>query len=222
MAADHTMLILCDFDGTITERDATDTVWNGRIPQAKRDEMANNVLEGRWTMLEYIAHGYRFVRLSPTELLTELRATVQLRKGWDRFIAAVHGHHVKLHIVSNGLQFYIREYVPASVPVACYEAEFDGAYRVKLPPGFELSKGEEFKVKCVRELMAGYLRNQVVYIGDGRADFEPALLCQRIFAVRESRLARECRAHAIGTVEFDSFDTITECLFPNVAAQVRA
>lgn len=216
------MLIICDFDGTITERDVTDLVWNGRIPQTERDAMVSNVLEGRWSMIEYIAHGYGFVRTKPSDLLRELQSKVQIRKGWERFLASVQRHHVSLHIVSNGLRFYIREYVPVSVPVTCYDAEFDGAYRAKLPDGVELRDGEEFKVKSVRELIARHRHEQVVYIGDGRADFQPALLCHSIFAVRESRLAGECRSHAIAMVEFDSFDTITDCLFPKLGVQLGA
>jgi 2,3-diketo-5-methylthio-1-phosphopentane phosphatase len=208
----QTMLILCDFDGTITERDVTDLVWGAWIPPAERDRMVNEVVSGRWTMYQYIAHGYSFVSVAPDELLSQLNVQVQIRAGWRRFVGTTKASKAKLHIVSNGLDMYIRNFVPASIPVSCFSAQFDRFYRVRLPEGCDLSNGEEFKVNCVRQLIAESGNKRVVYVGDGRADFEPALLCHNIFAVRESRLALLCRAHSIAMVEFDSFDTVIDCL----------
>ncbi len=206
------MLILCDFDGTITERDVTDIVWNTWIPQAERDRMVSEVAGGRWSMHHYIAHGYGFVREPPDTLRTQLKARVQIRPGWSRFLDVVKASKSRLHIVSNGLDLYIRDFVPGSVQVSCFCASFDGSYRVDLPEGCVLTNGEEFKVNRVRQLIAAHGKELVAYVGDGRADFEPALLCNLIFAVRESKLAYLCRSHSIATVEFDSFETVAACL----------
>jgi 2-hydroxy-3-keto-5-methylthiopentenyl-1-phosphate phosphatase len=206
------MLILCDFDGTITERDVTDLVWNAWVPHAERNRMLSEVAGGRWSMHRYIAHGYGFVREPPDALRTQLRSRVQIRPGWPRLLDVVRTSKSRLHIVSNGLDLYIRDFVPASVQVSCFNARFDGSYQVDLPEGCVLLEGEEFKVNRVRQMIAGNGKELVAYIGDGRADFEPALLCNLIFAVRESQLAYLCRSHSIATVEFDSFETVAECL----------
>jgi len=206
------MLILCDFDGTITERDVTDLVWNGWVPHAERKRMLSEVAGGRWSMHRYIAHGYGFVREPPDTLRTQLKSRVQIRRGWSRFLNVVHASKSRLHIVSNGLDLYIRDFVPEGIQISCFNARYDGCYQVDLPEGCVLSDGEEFKVNRVRQLIADNRRELVAYVGDGRADFEPALLCNLIFAVRESQLAYLCRSHSIATVEFDSFDTVAECL----------
>src|ERR1039457_162272 len=206
------MLILCDFDGTITERDATDLLWNDWIPRIERDRMVGEVFSGHWSMHQYVAHGYGFVREPPDALLSQLRTKLQMRAGWPRFFNTFNVSRTPLQIVSNGLDLYIRDFVSDSLPVSCFNARFDGSYHVDLPKGCELLNGEEFKVNRVRQLIAECGATQVAYVGDGRADFEPALLCNNIFAVRESRLASLCRAHSIPTMEFDSFETVTECL----------
>ena len=206
------MLILCDFDGTITERDVTDLLWTDWIPQAERDRMVGEVTGGRWSMQRYIAHGYSFVRDPPDVIRRRLKTRVQIRAGWSRFLDVVHASKARLHIVSNGLDFYIRDFVPANVQVSCFSASFDGMFHVHLPDGCALSNGEEFKVNRVRQLIAECGKQLVTYVGDGRADFEPALLCNRIFAVRDSQLARLCRGHSIATIEFDTFNTVADCL----------
>ena len=170
------MLILCDFDGTVTERDVTDLVWDPWIPRAERERMVGQVVQRNWTMYQYIAHGYGHVRSAPDQILSELDGRVAIRRGWQRFIACTSAAGANLHIVSNGLDFYIRQYVPASIQVACFSAHFDGSYRVELPAGCTLGDGEDFKVNRARKLIAEYGDRTVVYVGDGRADFEPALL----------------------------------------------
>jgi 2,3-diketo-5-methylthio-1-phosphopentane phosphatase len=206
------MLILCDFDGTVTERDVTDLVWDDWISRSERERMVSEVLRNNWSMYQYIAYGYSHVRIAPERLLLELSERVRIRHGWTRFLTLVGVSNARLHIVSNGLDFYIRKYVPDWVPISCYSARFDETYRVELPPDCELDNRTEFKVNQVRQLIRDSGEEMVVYVGDGRADFEPALLCSRIFAVRESNLANTCRLHCINKVEFDSFDTVAECL----------
>jgi phosphoserine phosphatase len=44
------LLVLCDFDGTITEVDATDIVWSTRIDPHERGRMVNEVNQKRWNM----------------------------------------------------------------------------------------------------------------------------------------------------------------------------
>jgi 2-hydroxy-3-keto-5-methylthiopentenyl-1-phosphate phosphatase len=204
------MLILCDFDGTITEVDVTDLLWKGRIPPVERKRMVDEVDNGHWTMHEYIAHGYSFVPEAPRILLDELRSEVRFRAGFADFLQVIQASNNQLQIVSNGLDFYIREFLPEPTPIMSFVARFDGRYRVELPQGCVLLPGEEFKVNRVRHLIAELSFDQVVYIGDGRADFAPSLFCDTVFAVRDSRLAQLRESYGLSSIEFDTFDTVTD------------
>ena len=202
------MLILCDFDGTITEEDITDLVWDPRVPPAERARMNEDVLAGRIRMQEYIGRGYAFVHDSPAALLDELRKTVRIRRGFHTFYEKLVERDIPFHVVSNGLDFYMRAFLPASVRLACFVARFEGgAYRVDLPPGVALAPGEEFKVNRVKHLRRLH-RGPCVFVGDGRADFEPARLCDRVFAVEGSRLSQLCREANTPAVEFRTFDDV--------------
>lgn len=213
------MLVLCDFDGTITEVDVTDLIWNDRISATERLRMTQEVEAGRWNMLSYIAHGYAFVQEPPDQLLDQLVREVRLRKGWLRFVEAVAASLVSLHIVSNGLSFYIRRFLPESIAVTCLVARFDGVYDIQLPAGCVLLPGEDFKVNRVRALLSRYPGQPSVYVGDGRADFAPALLCDQVFAVRGSRLAALRKAQGLATTEFESFDAVTNLVLAEGALQ---
>lgn len=172
--------------------------------------MVNEVTSGRWSMHEYIAHGYAFVREAPGDLLNQLRSQVRLRAGWCDLIQTLKASNDRLHVVSNGLDFYIREFLPDSIPLTSFVARYDGRYHIDLPRGCALLPGEEFKVNRVRQLAADGEFGQLVYVGDGRADFAPSLFCNVVCAVRGSRLAQMRQRHSLPTVEFDSFDTVAE------------
>jgi len=206
------MLILCDFDGTITEVDVTDLLWKGRIPAVERKRMVDEVNNGHWTMHEYIAHGYSFIPEAPSLLLDKLRNEIRIRSGWTDFLHVVQASNDQLRIVSNGLDFYIREFLPKSTPISSFIARFNGRYYVDLPRGCVLLPGEEFKVNRVRQLVADQTLAQTVYIGDGRADFAPSLFCDTVFAVRDSRLAQLRESYGLTSIEFDTFETVTDFL----------
>jgi 2-hydroxy-3-keto-5-methylthiopentenyl-1-phosphate phosphatase len=206
------MLILCDFDGTITEVDVTDLLWKGRITAVERKRMVDEVNNGHWTMHEYIAHGYSFVSEAPSVLLDKLKSEVSIRAGWTDFLQVVQASNHQLRIVSNGLDFYIREFLPKSTPISSFIARFNDRYYVDLPRGCVLLPGEEFKVNRVRQLVSDQSLDQTVYIGDGRADFAPSLFCDTVFAVRDSHLARLRESYGLSSIEFDTFDTVTDFL----------
>lgn len=202
------MLILCDFDGTVTTTDVTDLIWNEKISPVERQRMVDLVSGGHWTMLRYIAHGYSCVTEPPDTLLAKVNSKIEIRHGWEVFLEAVTRAGADLHMVSNGLDLYIRQYIPDNIPVWCFTARYTGHYHVELPSKCCLAPGEEFKVSRAKHLIAGSSPERAIYIGDGRADFAPSLLCDTVFAVRESRLAQLRRSHSLDVIEFDSFDEI--------------
>jgi len=216
------MLILCDFDGTITEVDVTDLLWEGRIPVVERKRMMEEVNNGHWTMHKYIAHGYSFVPEAPNLLLDRLKSQVRFRAGWTDFLQVVQVSNDQLQIVSNGLDFYIREFVPASTPISSFIARFNGRYDVDLPQGCVLLPGEDFKVNRVRRLIADQSFDQTVYIGDGRADFAPSLFCDTVFAVRDSRLAHLRESYGLSSIEFDTFEPVTDFLLSASSLRLHA
>jgi HAD superfamily phosphoserine phosphatase-like hydrolase len=206
------MLVIIDFDGTITERDLTDLVWDDYLPAEERREMVEAVTARRITMVEFMGRGYAWVPKPPAELIRELTPRVRIRQGFGELVVRAQASGWTLEIVSCGLDFYIREFLPKGVHFQSLVARHDGSYRVELAPGLVLEPGEEYKAHCVRALRQARPADRAVYVGDGRADFEPAQLCDRILAVRGSRLARLCEGAGVAFTPFDMFDEVTAAI----------
>ena len=63
------MIIVSDFDGTLTLDDVTTYIWDKYLPYDWRTKLLPPTYEGRWTPLEMIAHGYGDIRVPPKDCL---------------------------------------------------------------------------------------------------------------------------------------------------------
>jgi 2-hydroxy-3-keto-5-methylthiopentenyl-1-phosphate phosphatase len=208
-------LIAVDFDGTITVEDITNIIWDAHVPFDWRAVLMPPSRAGAVTPLELIANGYREVVVGPEALLAEVRPRAHLRAGFEGLVAQARARGWPLQVVSHGLGFYLRALLPAGVPFTAFEGAFDEerrSWRVTLPPGFSLAPGRDFKVQVLEELRARHPGHRTVYVGDGRLDFPAARQCDLIFAVRDSTLAKLCRAENVACHEFESFDEISRAL----------
>jgi 2-hydroxy-3-keto-5-methylthiopentenyl-1-phosphate phosphatase len=204
-------VVVCDFDGTIAVEDVTNLIWDKHLPYQWREVLIPPSREGKISALEMIGLGYADVKAPPEQLLAEVLPRVRLREGWAQFVATCAARRWPLHVVSHGLDFYIRRILPPGVPLTCFEGTFEGdRWRVALPPGVTLTPGEDFKTHVVSALRAQHPDATTVYVGDGRLDFPAARTCDRLFAVEASTLARMCASAGINHQEFATFDQITE------------
>jgi 2-hydroxy-3-keto-5-methylthiopentenyl-1-phosphate phosphatase len=207
------LLFAIDFDGTITVEDITNIIWDAHVPFDWRAVLMPPSRAGEVTPLQLIGNGYREVRRPPEALLDEVRPHGRLRAGFEALVAHAAARGWPLHVVSHGLGFYLRALLPAGVAFTAFEGAFDGdRWSVSLPPGFALPEGKDFKVQVLENLRARHVGHHLIYIGDGRLDFPAARRADRIFAVRDSTLARLCRESGIACTEFGRFDEITAAL----------
>jgi 2-hydroxy-3-keto-5-methylthiopentenyl-1-phosphate phosphatase len=205
-----TMLILCDFDGTAVEQDFTNLVWDKHISPTWRDELLPPYREGKSTTLELMAAGYRDVRVPAEELLDWAKSRVNLRHGFERLQALCAYHGWPFYVVSNGLDWYLEALLPPGTKYHCYTSSFNQSWDVRLPDGCDLKHGEDFKVHMLQKLRKLHPDLPAVFIGDGRNDFPIARQCERVFAVKNTSLAKLCRDAQLDCTEFESFDTIIE------------
>jgi 2-hydroxy-3-keto-5-methylthiopentenyl-1-phosphate phosphatase len=214
-------LIAIDFDGTITVEDITNIIWDTHVPFDWRAVLMPPSRAGTVTPLELIANGYREVTVGPEALLAEVRPHARLRAGFEALVAQARARAWPLRVVSHGLDFYLRALLPPGVPFTSFEGTFErtpeapsdaGRWRVRLPAGFSLPAGRDFKVQVLDQLRAQHPGHRTIYIGDGRLDFPAARQADVVFAVRDSTLARFCRDASVACTEFDTFDQITAAL----------
>ncbi|WP_438043512.1 HAD-IB family phosphatase [Sorangium sp. So ce128] len=206
------VLILCDFDGTITCDDLTNRIWDAHLRYDWRQALLAPAASGELTPFELLRRGYADVDRPAAELLAELRPHAELRSGFADLLALCARRSWVFHVISHGLPFYIREFLPPGTAFSCFDAAFDGRWRVTVPETVRLGPGEDFKIRVLDQLKAATGETSTVYIGDGRLDYPAARCCDRVFAVRDSALDVLCSRDGIPCTPFDGFAEICAAL----------
>lgn len=206
------MLVLCDFDGTITEQDVTNLIWDRYIWPDWRERLLPPYREGKATTLDLMSQGYKPITATAEELIAAIGEHVRIRAGFEALTEFCVAKNWPLHVVSCGLDWYLRAFLPPGVAFSCYAARYDGCWNVSLPEGVALAAGQDFKIHVLEKLLLQHPGRDTVFIGDGRNDFPIARACGRAFAVKGSTLAKMCREHGVGCMEFESFAEVVEQL----------
>lgn len=203
------MIVVSDFDGTLTIDDVTTLYWDTHLPYDWRRELLPDTYAGKVSPLAMIARGYGDLARPPEALLAEARAHTRMRPGLEPLTAFCRKRGWPFVVVSHGLTFYIQDLLPPGIPFVAFTGAFDGrGWHVSLPPGMRLGPGEDFKSRVVAELRRRHPGHPTVYLGDGRLDLLAAETCDQVFAVRGSKLAELCsRARP-----FDSLDEVVAAL----------
>jgi 2-hydroxy-3-keto-5-methylthiopentenyl-1-phosphate phosphatase len=211
------MIVLCDFDGTITVRDVTTAVWDRYVPDWKARILPASEA-GEISAFELIRRGYAEVPATPAEILTIARAEGEIREGFAELAALCRGRAWPLHVVSNGLRLYIEEQLPPGLACTAFEARHDGA-RWEVSPPAELARvlgpaaeAVDLKQHVLDRLRAEHPGATTAYVGDGRLDFPAARRSDLRFAVRRSALARLCAQAGLAFQEFTVFHEVVRAL----------
>jgi len=202
------MLVICDFDGTVTTTDVTNVLWDRYGIEGWRRKLLRGYRSGETSHLELMNIGWRELDQSEHELLEYARPLVGLREGFAEFLDFCRSRGWPFRVISGGIDWYIRAFLPASVEFVSYTAVLDKTWRVSLPDGFSLAEGVDFKVQALRNLRAQFPGFETMFIGDGRNDLPVAREADRVFAVRGSTLARLCAEHGVAHDTFESFSEI--------------
>jgi 2-hydroxy-3-keto-5-methylthiopentenyl-1-phosphate phosphatase len=203
------MILVSDFDGTVTIDDVTTFLWDRHLTYDWRRALLPPTYAGQITPLEMIARGYGDIPVGPDELLAEARANTRLRPGLANLAAHCRARGWPFVVLSHGLAFYIQELLPADIPFVAFVGSFAGGrWQVTLPPDVRVAPGEDFKSRVVADLRARHPGRPTVYLGDGHLDLLAAETCDRVFAVRGSKLAQLCAR----AVPFDTLDEVVAAL----------
>ncbi len=177
-------LVQSDFDGTITEEDASFFLLDA-FAQGDWRRLLGEYKKHRISVGEFNTRAFAMVKVDKDRLLGSLQGNVKVRTGFHDLVDYCLNKGLRFVIVSNGLDFYIRAVLKdlrlEDLEVHAAQASFSPVgmkVRYVDPDGRRVSDG--FKEAYMESfLRLGY---RVIYIGNGDSDVAPAKHAHRVFA----------------------------------------
>jgi len=177
-------LVQCDFDGTVTEEDISFLLLDA-FAQGDWRQLLQQYKEHRISVGEFNTRAFAMVKADKHRLLEALKGGVKVRAGFPELVTYCLERGLRLVVVSNGLDFYIRAVLKdlglGNIEVYAARASFhpEGMKVQYLGPnGNRLNDG--FKEAYVESFLR--LRYRVIYIGNGDSDVAPAKSAHHVFA----------------------------------------
>jgi 2-hydroxy-3-keto-5-methylthiopentenyl-1-phosphate phosphatase len=177
-------LIQCDFDGTITEEDASFFLLD-KFAQGDWRRLFQQYKEQRMSVGEFNTRAFAMVKADKHRLLEALEGNVKVRTGFHELVTYCREEGLRFVIVSNGLDFYIRAVLSESglgdLEMHAAQASFHPTgmkVRYVGPDGKTVEEG--FKDSYIESFLR--LGFRVIYIGNGDSDIAPAKRAHRVFA----------------------------------------
>jgi len=198
-------LVQCDFDGTITEEDASFFLLDA-FAQGDWRRLLREYKDHRISVGEFNTKAFAMVKDDKPTLLEVLKGKVKVRAGFHELVNYCLKKDFRLVIVSNGLDFYIKAVLKdlglESIEVHAAQASFHPeGMKVQYvgPDGERLEDG--FKEAYIKSfLKLGY---RVIYIGNGDSDFAPAKYAHYVFATGD--LLAYCKDNNLKYKPFENF-----------------
>ncbi len=207
--------VFCDFDGTITQVDATDAVLETFALPAWR-EWEQRWVNGEITSQECLSHQVELIR-ADRDTLVRFAADLPIDEGFLELDRRCAEQRVPLTIVSDGLDLLVeavlRRHGLLHIPVFSNHLRWtaEGIPSLSFPfaePGCESGAGT---CKCTLTRAAECPSARTVYIGDGRSDQCVSSKMQILFA--KGTLRTWCEDQGIACLPFETLADVAERLF---------
>ena len=203
--------ILCDFDGTISRKDVTDSVLE-RFALDGWEEIEAEWKAGRIGSRECMQRQVGLIRASQDALDRHLDE-VEIDPGFPDFVALCREEGVPLTVVSDGLDYSIRRVLGrhglGDLPVVANRLEVleQGRYRLSFPYSNEACAKASGTCKCkIAEQQTG----MTLMLGDGTSDMCVAGSVDLVFA--KDSLLTHCRSQSLPFVAYHDFANATRLL----------
>lgn len=211
------MLIICDFDGTVTARD-TNTALARRFAPDAYAAVEGKLSSRELTLRDVLAAEFAGIRVG-LETVVEAALEIPFRPGFERFLDAAQARDASVVLLSSGFREIIepmlaRDGLVHRVPLQANSIELDehgGRVTWRELPTCDLC-GEPCKrhdVARLRETHAGR-GETVVFVGDGLSDRCGAETADIVFA-RDS-LARYLDDEGVEYRAWEDFNDVAESL----------
>lgn len=199
------LAVLTDFDGTMTRTDVAEAILEEFAP-ASWWEIEELHRARKIGTRETLARQFALLRAKQTDLLRFIDAHVELDESFQDFASFCKERGIRLEIVSEGLDFYVRHLMrkwDLQVPVRTNHAVFEeGRIRIEYPWA-DATCTLCGTCKLLRLFELRTQGHSIAYVGDGHSDLCPAIEADLLFAKAE--LAQLCNQEEIEYIPFERF-----------------
>lgn len=191
--------ILCDFDGTISLEDTTDTLLD-TFGRAGWEALEEQWRSGRIGSRDCMAGQIALLDMDRAELDAHLD-TRHVDPAFADFVRLVQGQQIPLEILSDGLDYGIHRILARQgldwLPVTANSLQAVAAreWRLEFPNASATCRVGSGTCKCARAANAQGALRKVLMIGDGASDFCVAEAADFVFA--KGKLVAHCIAKNI-------------------------
>ncbi len=216
--------LLCDFDGTISVEDTTDTLLE-RFGKPGWEKLEADWRAGRIGSRECMAGQVALLDMSRAELDAHL-AERGIDPGFAAFVAYAKADSLPIEILSDGLDyaihFILRHYEFDYLPVTANRLEEVGEreWRLGFPNASPMCRAKSGTCKCTAATRVQGPRGRVLMVGDGASDYCVAESADFVFA--KGKLVDHCRAKNIPHAPIKDFADALELLPALVSGKLVA
>lgn len=207
--------IFCDFDGTITQVDATDAVLETFALPAWR-EWEQRWINGEITSQECLSRQVELIR-ADQDTIIHFVEDLPIDEGIIELDRRCTEQHVPLTIVSDGLDLIVeavlRRHGLLHIPVFSNHLRWNEHRHPVLSYPFSVQGCESGAgtCKCALTWQSDSSSFRTVYIGDGRSDQCVSLKMQTLFA--KGALRKWCQTHRVVHTPFETLTDVTKQIF---------
>lgn len=199
--------ILCDFDGTVTVEDTTDTLLE-RFGRRGWEVLEADWRGGRINSHDCMAGQVALLDMDHDEFDAHL-AERALDPAFADFVDVAHKLGVPIEILSDGLDYAIHNILRRAgldcLPVTSNRLRqvADREWSLEFPNASATCRVASGTCKCARAALAQFARKRTLLIGDGASDFCVAETADFVFA--KGKLVAHCIAKNIPHAAIDGF-----------------
>lgn len=210
------LLIACDFDGTITQRDTLHVIVETFGARGVWGAIEPALRAGELTLEQAMQRQFAEVRATRDEVLEAVLREAPIRAGFHELLAWVEDRGHRLVVLSSGFRTVIDAILAkagiAGLTIHSHEARFS-AEGCELAFSDRGERCEHCGRPCKRHDLALHRRGErVVYLGDGISDRCAAQAADLVFA--RDGLAEHLRAEGVPFVPFEDFFEVRAVLEP--------
>ncbi len=207
------LIVVSDFDGTITLKDGLYTFIQ-EYAKGDWEKIERDWAEGRISSKECLTEEFKLVPDLSEELISSFVRTINIDEHFKTFCDKLTESNIDFCVVSDGIDYFINRILKHhgiyDIKIISNHGEFRGEFfEIKYPNDSEKCTNNAGTCKC--KVLSDFKQEykKVIYIGDGVSDYCVADKADVLYA--KSRLLDYCKNKDIKCIPFDSFADIDIC-----------